>query len=156
MSDNIAIAQEIFHSMRRKKGPKGWMAVKIDLEKAYDLLKWVFVKDTLEDIGLPNNLVNLIHCCISSLRIRALWNREALEWFQPQRGIRKGDPISPYLFMLCIERLFHVISLAVENGAWKPVKVTKRGPDISHLAFADDLILFAEATTDQAQVISTI
>lgn len=126
------------------------MAIKIDLEKAYDRLKWEFVKDTLEDIGFPGNLVNLIHNCISSVRMRSLWNGEALERFSPERGIRQGDPISPYLFALCIERLFQVISLAVENKLWRPVKVTRNGPCISHLAFVDDLILFAKATTDQA------
>jgi len=50
--DNIIVAQEIFHSMRKKKGSVGWMAVKIDLEKAYDRFKWDFVRDTLRDIDI--------------------------------------------------------------------------------------------------------
>lgn len=50
--DNIIIAQEIFHSMRTKKGiKKRWMAIKIDLEKAYDCLHWGFIKETMDDIG---------------------------------------------------------------------------------------------------------
>nr|KYP53454.1 Retrovirus-related Pol polyprotein LINE-1 [Cajanus cajan] len=52
-TDNIIITQEVIHSMKRRSGKKGWMAIKIDLEKAYDRLKWKFIKDTLEDIGLP-------------------------------------------------------------------------------------------------------
>lgn len=51
--DNVIVAQEVFHSMTRKSGNKGWMAIKIDLEKAYDKLKWSFIKDTLIDIGIP-------------------------------------------------------------------------------------------------------
>lgn len=101
--DNIIVAQEIFHSMRLKRGKKGWMAIKIDLEKAYDRLNWSFIKETLEDISLPNRMVELIWQCISSTRVRMLWNGEALEEFKPPRGIRQGDPISPYLFVLCIE-----------------------------------------------------
>lgn len=56
----LLFAQEVFHSMRKKKGSKGWMAIKIDLEKAYDRLSRSFIKDTLEDIGLPNHLINII------------------------------------------------------------------------------------------------
>lgn len=69
-SDNIVIAQEVFHSMRSKKGKKGWMAIKVDLEKAYDKLKWSFVKETLEDIGFPSNLVNHIYMCVSSAKMK--------------------------------------------------------------------------------------
>nr|KYP36271.1 LINE-1 reverse transcriptase isogeny [Cajanus cajan] len=95
--------------MGYKLGNKGWMAIKIDLEKAYDRLKWNFVKDTLQDIGLPQTFVNLIWASISSPRLRMVWNGEALEEFTPSRGIRQGDPISPYLFVLCMERLFQLI-----------------------------------------------
>nr|KYP56436.1 Retrovirus-related Pol polyprotein LINE-1 [Cajanus cajan] len=77
--DNIIIFQEVIHSMRYKSGAKGWMAIKIDLEKAYDRLKWDFVKDTLRDIGLPAQLVNIIWACISSPRMRMLWNGETLD-----------------------------------------------------------------------------
>lgn len=105
--DNIVVAQEIFHSMRSKKGKKGWMAIKIDLEKAYDRLEWDFIKETLEDIGFPTSTIELIWWCISSPSIRILWNGEALDKFQPSRGIRQGDPLSSYLFVLSLERLFN-------------------------------------------------
>lgn len=151
--DNIVVAQEIFHSMRTKKGKKGWMAIKIDLEKAYDRLKWDFVRDTLEDIGIPGNIIQLIWFCMSTSKMRLLWNGEILEEFKPERGIRQGDPISPYLFVLCIERLFQAIDLAVSNKNWKLIQVARRGPKVSHLAIADDLILFAEANQEQARII---
>lgn len=70
--DNIIIAQEVIHSMRTKKGKKGWMTIKIDLEKAYDRLSWDFVRDTLQDIGLPDNFICLVWHCISSPRMRVV------------------------------------------------------------------------------------
>lgn len=119
--DNIILAQEIFHSMRVKKGRTGWMAIKLDLEKAYDRLNWSFIKETLEDIGLPGEFINLIWHCISSPKLRILWNGEALEEFAPTRGIRQGDPISPYLFVLCIEKLFQMIVVAEDHNQWRPI-----------------------------------
>ncbi|XP_061365687.1 uncharacterized protein LOC133308973 [Gastrolobium bilobum] len=62
-TDNVIIAQEIVHSMRSKRGTKGCMAIKVDLEKAYDRLNWDFLRDTLHDLGLPNHITTLIMCC---------------------------------------------------------------------------------------------
>lgn len=137
-------------------GNKGLMAIKIDLEKAYDRLSWDFIKDTLEDLGFPPKLNQIIWSCISSPTMKVLWNGKALESFKPSRGIRQRDPISPYLFVLCIERLFHAIEAAVGTNNWKPIQLTRGGPPISHLAFADNLILFAEASIEQATTIQNI
>lgn len=153
-SDSIIIVQEVIHSMRKKTGNKGWMAIKIDLEKVYDRLKWDFVKDTLLDIGMPQNIINIIWYCISSPSMKILWNGESTDIFFPSRGVRQGDPISPYIFVLCIEWLSQLISLAAESNTWKPIRLNRNGPPLSHLCFADDLILFGEASLDQAQVIS--
>lgn len=113
--DNIVIAQEIFHSLRHRKGKTGWMAIKIDLENAYDHLHWGFIKETLEDIGLSHKFTELVMHCMSTSRMKVLWNGEALEEFFPSRGIRQGDPLSPYLFVLCIEKLFQMISVVIDH-----------------------------------------
>lgn len=79
--DNIVIAQEIFHSIRFNKGKMGWMAIKIDMEKAHDRLQWSFIKETMDDIRLPHKFVDVVLQCISTSRMRVLWNGEALEEF---------------------------------------------------------------------------
>lgn len=66
--------------------------------------------------------------------------------------MRQGDPLSPYLFVLCMEKLSHLINYQVAQRKWKPVKASRNGPAISHLFFADDLILFAEASVSQTDV----
>lgn len=92
--------------------------------------------------------------CISSPRMCLLWNGEALAEFHPLRGIRQGNLISPYLFVLYIERLFQLIQIVVDKKSWKPIQITIGAPKLSHLAFVDDFIIFTRALKDQVQVIS--
>jgi hypothetical protein len=77
------------------------------------------------------------------------WNGARADYFRPQRGICQGDPVSPYLFVLCMDKLSHMILHEVNQGNSKSIKVDRRGPEVSHLMFADDLLLFREATKIQ-------
>ena len=82
-----------------------------------------------------------------------LWNGSPTDTFHPSRGICQGESLSLYLFVLCKERLVHVIDDAVSQRLWQLVPIGRGGPKISNLMFADDLVLFAEATVEQAEVI---
>ncbi|XP_024039517.1 uncharacterized protein LOC112098126 [Citrus clementina] len=93
---------------------------------------------------------------ITLASMQILWNGGYTEEFVPFRGIRQGDPISPYLFVLCIKRLSHGIHRAVNNGSWKPIRLSKRFTPITHLFFPDDLSLFTEASCTQAAVINDV
>lgn len=101
--DNAILAQEIIHYMHHSKAKKGIVAYKIDLEKAYDRVSWD-IELTLRDFGFPDGIINLILWCIKSSNLSILWNGNKLESFKPTRGLRQGDPLSPYLFVLCMER----------------------------------------------------
>ncbi|XP_055960701.1 uncharacterized protein LOC126667366 [Mercurialis annua] len=135
ITDNIIIAQEVIHSMRNKKGKESWFAIKVDLEKAYDCLNWKFIEDTLTDVGIPTHMIKVIMHCISSSHMSLLWNGTSSEEFKPSRGIRQGDPLSPYIFVLCMERLSHRIDLSIQN---------------------DDLVLFGKATEGQGLIVKSI
>ena len=76
ITENIIVAQEIIHSMRRKKGRKCFMAIKVDLEKAYDRLSWSFIHETIQELNLPTMLINLIMECITTATMNVLWNGE--------------------------------------------------------------------------------
>lgn len=129
------------------------MAIKIDLAKAYDQVSWSFLRSILMEIGLPNNWVSLIMSCVTSTQLSVLWNGETTESFAPGRDLRQGDPLSPYLFVLCLEKLSHIIQDAVSSKRWKPIQIGRKCPPISHLFFADDLMLFAEASRSQMETI---
>lgn len=129
------------------------MAIKIDFEKAYNHVRWSFIKDNLIKMQLPRPLVDVIWGCITTSSMSVLWNGIPTEAFNPTRGIHQGDPLSPYLFVICMERLTHMIEAAVLEKRWKPVTANRGGPPISNLMFVDDLVLFAEASVDQVQVV---
>ncbi|XP_061342609.1 uncharacterized protein LOC133288807 [Gastrolobium bilobum] len=120
--DNVIVAQEMTHTMNRMTGKKAIMSIKIDLVKAYDKLSWTFVNKVLTEVGIPSYLVHIIGSCISSSRFQVLWNGSASDHFNPSRGIRQGDPILPYIFVLCMDKLSHLITEAVSSKAWKPMK----------------------------------
>jgi len=103
ITDNIIVMQEILHTMRHKVGTKGWMAIKLDLETAYDRVRWEFIRDTLLRMKLLNLLVEVIMSCVTSSSLSILWNGEPTEFFKPTCGIRQGDPLSTYLFVACME-----------------------------------------------------
>lgn len=128
------------------------MISKLDFEKAYEKMEWIFIEETLEDAGLPHN-ISLPMKCIKSDSCRLLWNGEITNEIRRTRGLGQGDPLLSYIFVLCLERLAQWIREKAENGAWKAVKASHMGPNISHLLFAYDIILFSEVDENQIMLI---
>ena len=142
--------------MGKANGKVGYMAIKIDLEKAYDKLEWSFIKCMLMRYNFPNNIIELVLSCISSVSTSILFNGGSLEPFYPTRGIRQGDPLSPYIFILCMDFLGQLIQEKCEAKVWSPVKASRSGPSFSHLFFADDLMLFAKANAENCMAIRDV
>ncbi|GLU09572.1 hypothetical protein SLE2022_333300 [Rubroshorea leprosula] len=94
--------------------------------------------------------------CISSFFISILVNGDKIEAFLPSRGLQQGDPISPYLFIMCMEYLLIKLMNGIGARKWKGSKAGKRGPTLSHLFFADDLIFVGKATLANSQYLSEI
>lgn len=107
--ENVVVAHELLHTMYKMRGKNGSFAVKVDLAKAYDHIRWDFIASVLEEIGLPATLGDLIMSCITSVSTNVLWNGKHSTHFEPQRGTRQGDPISAYIFVLCMDKLTHLI-----------------------------------------------
>ena len=120
------------------------MAIKVDLAKAYDKLEWGFIREVLINANFPHDLVSLVMSCVSSMSTSILFNGGNVDPILPSQGIRQGDPLSPYLFILCMEVLGHLIEEKCGECSWNPVKSSKSRATFSHLFFADDLVLFAK------------
>lgn len=83
--------------------------------------------------------------CVRSSSMQVLWNGSPSKKFFPTRGIRQGDPISPYLFVLCVERLAQAIILSSRVCHWEPIQINQSCPPLTPLFFVDDLLLFSQA-----------
>lgn len=119
----------------------------------YDRPAWSFIQSTLKEVGFNQEWVRNVTACISTSRLAITLNGKTSDWFKPSRGIRQGNPISPLLFVLCIEQLSNLIEDLVLAGEWRVIKITKNRPVLKHLLFADDMLMFHEATSQQANTI---
>ncbi|XP_057452127.1 uncharacterized protein LOC130743933 [Lotus japonicus] len=157
ITDNALIAYECFHFMKKRtNGRNGTMALKLDMSKAYDRIEWSFLSSVMTSMGFPHNWVNLIMSCVSTVSFSIMLNGNPQENFVPNRGLRQGDPLSPYLFILCGEVFSALINRSIASKALSGIKIARNAPVISHLLFVDDSILFGRATVQEAECLKEI
>ena len=110
----------------------------------------------MSKMGLPDIWIDRVMCCVTSANFSVHINRNAYGNIRPSRGIRQGDPLSPYLFLLCAEGFTSLLARAQNDGRIHEVAVCRRAPFISHLLFANDSLLFYRATQGEVQVITEL
>ncbi|XP_019191707.1 PREDICTED: uncharacterized protein LOC109186235 [Ipomoea nil] len=154
LTDNIILASEIGHYLRKKtNGVVGWVALKLDMAKAYDRMEWAFLEGMLGALGFDRGWIELLMLCVSTVSYSIQVNGEAVGTVCPTRGIRQGDPLSPYLFIICAEGLSILLQQAEARGDIHSVRVSRGALAITHLFFADDNLLFFRANQQEVMKI---
>ena len=129
------------------------MAMKLDMSKAYDWVEWSYLGKIMEKLGFCERWVSLVLECISTVSYSILVNGEPKGDIRPSRGLRQGDLLSPYLFVLCSEGLNRMLQQSASNDSIRGFSLCKKGPKISHLFFIDDNLLFYRASMVDLQAI---
>ncbi|GMY39116.1 hypothetical protein FCV25MIE_34360 [Fagus crenata] len=142
ISDNILITFETLHHMKHMKGnQQGFMALKLDISKAYDRVEWAFLEKIMLKMGFENSWVSMIMECVHTVSYSVLIN---------------GDPISPYLFLLCAEGLNALLMKATISKSIHDISISRGGPKITHLFFADDSVLFCRASLQECHAVQEV
>lgn len=151
ISDNVLVAFEVLHFMKRKNmGQEGEVALKLDISKAYDRVDWNYLKRRMEIMGFSTTWIRWIMLCVTTVSYSISFNGDLLGPVVPKRGLRQGDPLSPYLFLFCVDGLSHELKKAADDGRINGCRICLNAPQVSHLLFADDSFLFFKASREEA------
>ena len=129
ITDNILMAFETLHYMKHHQSSKSsFMAFKLNMSKEYDRVEWKYLELIMKGMGFADIWVALMMECISLVSYSILINGEPSPIVHPSRGIRQGDPLSPYLFLFCTEGLHCLFQHSADSGQIKGVSICKNGP----------------------------
>lgn len=157
ITDNVLLAFEMIHYMKQKKrGSVGEVALKLDISKAYDRVNWNYLKHRMICMGFDEKFIKWVMLCVTTVQYDVCFNGRTVGPIHPKRGLRQGDPLSPYLFLLCVEGLSKKITKAANTEAINNCKVCTAAPPITHLLFADNSFLFFKATNEEATKIKML
>ena len=132
------------------------MAMKLDMSKAYDRVEWDFLAWMMRVMNFPRNMIQMVMRCVQSVTFQVLLNGKPSRVLKPSRGIRQGDPLSPLLFIICSEGLSALIRQATRKKEISGLKMGHAAPELTHLFFADDSLIFLRAEKAQAEKMKNI
>ena len=157
ITNNVLVAYETLHAMHiRKKWRKGVWALKLDISKAYDRVEWDFVKGMMIKLRFPGVWMDRVMCCVSTTSFSVWINGKVYENITLSRSIHQGDPLSPYLFLICAKGFTSLLTKAEFEGRLYGLLVYRSALSITNLLFTDDSLIFCQANKDEVQVVSNL
>jgi hypothetical protein len=144
-----------FTLTRTKEVEKGFMFLKMDIEKAFDQMEWPFLLAIMKKLGFNDVWIGWIEACISSSSFSILLNGSPFGLISHARGLRQGDPFSLFLFILGTEVFSRLMDHKASIGHLKGLKISRNNLAIHHLLFADDLLIFGQASPAEAATINS-
>nr|GEX29514.1 hypothetical protein [Tanacetum cinerariifolium] len=152
IADNMLLTQELMHNYHLDRGlPR--CAFKVGIQKAHDTVDWEFLKQVLIGFGFHTRMITWIMKCVSTTSIFISINGSLYGFFKGKRGLRQGDPLSPYLFTLIMETLTLMLQRGMRNASAFTYHRYCSKLELLNLCFADDLFLFARGDVDSVSVI---
>ncbi|KAL0439803.1 UNVERIFIED_CONTAM: Retrovirus-related Pol polyprotein from type-2 retrotransposable element R2DM [Sesamum latifolium] len=148
IGDNILLAQELFCGYNHQHLPPR-CALKVDLRKAYDTVEWDFLRAVLILFGFPEQFIGWIVECVTTPSFSVCLNGSPHGYFKGARGLRQGDPMSPYLVVLVMEVLSLLLRQFIDQDGGFSYHWKCEAMQLCQLGFADDLLLFSKADTDR-------
>jgi hypothetical protein len=152
--DGVMIVNEIVDLA--KKSGRGCLILKVDFENAYDSVEWSFLDYMLERFGFCDKWRSWIRACVFSGNMSILVNGSPTEEINIKRGLKQGDPLAPFLFLLVAEGLGGLMKKAVEQNCFRGFRIGRQGVEISHLQYADDTLLIGEPTINNLWTMKAI
>lgn len=132
------------------------MAFKLDMSKVYDKVEWSSSEAIMRKMGFASGWIELILKCVKSISYLVSINGRRGDFFRPSKGLRQGDPLSPFLFLLYSKGLSSLMRLMVQEGKIARTRASRTGPLISHLLFVDGCIVFGKATLEGVRALKGI
>ncbi|XP_010495447.1 PREDICTED: uncharacterized protein LOC104772543 [Camelina sativa] len=147
--ENTVLAAEIVNGYHKSQGPKR-IVIKVDIAKAFDTLSWDFLFTCLKALEIPNQYLRWLQACICTPNFTIGYNGTVQGYFKGRRGLRQGDPLSPYLFVIAMNNLSLMLNKAAEEGKFLYHHNCDTAK-LTHLCFADDLLIFVDGSVSSVQ-----
>lgn len=149
--ENTSLAGQLVHGYHKSNGQRR-ITIKVDIVKAFDTLSWDFLFSCLHGLNLPQIYLDWLKACVCTTNFTIGYNGSVNVYFKGTRGLRQGDPLSPYLFVLAMNNLSLMLNKAAREMKFNYHKGCESSR-MTHLCFADDLLIFMDGSLESIQAV---